>query len=153
LETALDSRKLSELTEVRVGTLLSWVQRGFVPGTGVEVSGRRRDLDPKTAMHIAVMAELMPYGLGSQWASYAAQGAVDAYLDGQPDCMVVYLKTEKKWKAQVNEETKKSIMQLDAEERPDVFTVINIARIAEKIQQAEAEYQSSRKTRDAKADG
>src|SRR5262249_60617564 len=96
VKTALDSRKLSEVTGVRVGTLLSWVQRGFVPGMGVEVSGRRRDFDPETAMHIAVMAELMPYGLGSPWASIAAQGAVDAYLAGHPDCMVVHLKTEKK---------------------------------------------------------
>jgi len=47
----------------------------------------------------------------------------------------------------------KSIAQLDAEERSEVYTVINIRRIAEKIHQAEAEYQSSRKARVAKAHG
>jgi hypothetical protein len=144
----MDARTLSRIVGTPAGTLNAWVQRDYVPGMSVNPRGRRRDFDPETALHVAVMAELMPYGLGPEWAAIAAEGAVEAYLTGHPVCWIAYLKnkTEKKWELQVEEPP------LDPNDRPDVYTVINIARIAEKIQKAEAEYQSSRKARGARAE-
>jgi hypothetical protein len=46
-----------------------------VPGMDVEVSGRRRDFDIKTATHIAIMADLMRFGLGAPLASLIAKYA------------------------------------------------------------------------------
>jgi hypothetical protein len=71
----VDSRALSRATGVQAGTLNAWVQRGYVPGMDVEVSGRRRDFDVDTATHIAVMAELMQLGFGAPVASWAAHSA------------------------------------------------------------------------------
>ena len=149
----MDARTLSRLVGTPAGTLNAWVQRYYVPGMGVNPRGRRRDFDLETAMHVAVMAELMPYGLGPEWAAEAAKSAVAAHRDRSPDGVVVYSKTEKKWALYVNgNDPSQSILQLNPEERPDVYTFLNIARIAEKIRQAEEEYQATRKARDTKAD-
>jgi hypothetical protein len=85
----MDSRTLGAAAGVQVGTINAWIQRGWVLGTSVEVSGRRRDFDINTASHIAIMAELMQFGFGAPLASWVATLVLTAFDQGSPRCVIM----------------------------------------------------------------
>ena len=72
-EAEIDTRAISEVTGVQTGTLNTWIQRGFVPGMDVEVSGRRREFDLETATHVGIMTEMVKLGFSASFGSLIAQ--------------------------------------------------------------------------------
>jgi hypothetical protein len=147
----VDSRALSRATGVQAGTLNAWIQRGYVPGMDVEVSGRRRDFDVDTATHIAVMAELMQLGFG---AAFAAVSAISARHKKR----LLFAKRAIRAVGTPNFEFQGSFgfepFESEAElskalanfatadfELPSAYVVIDVERIAARMRQAEEEWQ------------
>jgi hypothetical protein len=148
----VNSRALSRVTGVQAGTLNAWVQRGYVPGMEVEVSGRQRDFDVDTATHIAVMAEMMQLGFGAQ---IAAAAALSAHHEkrllfakrpiravGTPNFQFQggFLFIPFKSEAKLPEALADFANQYPDFGQPSAFVVIDVERIAARIQDAEKEW-------------
>jgi hypothetical protein len=85
----LDARSLGVWTGVQVGTLNAWIQRGLIPDVTANSRGRLRDFDINTATHIAIMADLMRFGIGAPLASSIAKSA--ASVPAKRCCLITNL--------------------------------------------------------------
>jgi hypothetical protein len=152
----MDAKALGSVVGVDVGTLNSWISRGYVLGVHPDAQGRRRHFDIETAMHIAIMAELSSFGLGAPVATFAAVRALHAF---QNDGCSVTLIMRPHWKgtneaghgglermhSESQEALLKDLAEMQPEKRPNVYLTIDVGRIAEKIREAEDEWQQRRK--------
>jgi hypothetical protein len=83
----MDARTLSAATGIRIVTLNAWISRGYVPDIDPDAQGRRRDYDLSAATHVAIMAELIPFGFGAPMASSVAKSATTSR---KPCCLITY---------------------------------------------------------------
>jgi hypothetical protein len=153
----VNSRALSRVTGVQAGTLNAWVQRGYVPGMEVEVSGRQRDFDVDTATHIAVMAEMMQLGFGAQIAAVAATSAHHEKrllfakrpirAVGTPNFQYQGGFEFIPFKSEASEALAKFANQYPDFGQPSAYVVINVERIAARIQDAEKEWKQGGKVK------
>lgn len=159
----MDARTLSKVTGVQAGTINAWIQRGYVPGMDVVVSGRRRDFDLKAAIHVGIMAELMPFGFGAPLASLVAKYAI---AGGTPCCLVTHpIQIEEAPKlgqmsgwipmggfTPTHFASEKDLPKALAELRgrspsgllPSVYIVVNVERIEARMRRAEKESRQPR---------
>jgi DNA-binding transcriptional MerR regulator len=165
----MDVRALSEATGVQAGTLNAWVQRGFVPGMGVETSGRRRDFNVETATHIGIMAEMVKLGFSASFASRIAEqrarhrklliGEAIAEVRrrlGRPGGKVALSAGDPEATATLGFHSEEGdlVEKLDhfPGGRPGVYVVVDVDGIKAHMQQAEQQWQQSRNPRDTKTD-
>src|SRR4051812_7583613 len=158
----MDARTLSRVTGVQAGTINAWVQRGYVPGMDVEVSGRKRNFDLETAVHIGIMAELMPFGFGASSASFVAKHAAAPGVK-KPRCMITgplvgprgndpeivgftptYFDSDKTLPEALAQLRDRSP---DGRAPPGAYMVINIEEIESRMRRAEEEWRQSQNTR------
>jgi hypothetical protein len=65
----MNVRAVAKVAGIKVATLNQWIGRGYVRGLEVGISGKRRDINPTTALEIAIFAEMTRFGLSSDEAS------------------------------------------------------------------------------------
>jgi hypothetical protein len=159
----MDSRTLSKATGVPAGTLNAWIQRGYVLGMDVEVSGKRRDFGVGQAIQLGIMAELTRSGIGAPLAATCAVQAMAEFTMSKNPKNAGGLFFQLHQEGPIGEVGQKfgfrfqpfeseakipealEALALEALPEPSVYVVVNVARMGVKMQQAEAEWQRSRK--------
>jgi hypothetical protein len=68
----MDARAVALAAGIDVATLNVWVQRGQIPGMSIGARGRRRDFDVETATRVAIIAQLVRFGMGAPQAAFIA---------------------------------------------------------------------------------
>jgi hypothetical protein len=168
----MDARSLSAAAGIDVGTLNAWISRDYIPGVTADAQGRRREFGINAALHVGIMAELTRFGFGAPLASMVAKSAV---AGGKSCCLIThpiqisetptagrtsgwtimggftptYFDSEKELPKALADLQKRSPAGWGP---PSVYTVVNVKRAEARMQQAEKEWQRSRKARDTKAD-
>jgi|SRR5215471_16227788 len=148
----MDAKWLAVTAGIAVGTLNVWISREYVPGIVADAPGRRRDFDINSAAHVAIMAELMRFGLGVSLASTAAGLALgkfhkgyrfgvfwDPVQEGPPEEVgEKFGCTFYSFKSDVGE----VLDDLTTDQRPRVYLTIDVGGMIDKMREAEKEYQS-----------
>jgi len=130
--------------------LRTWIQRGYVPGLSVETSGKRRNFDIQTAVHIGIMADLMQYGIGAAIASLVAQSARMETAREDANCLLFaksYSPSIGKQNFQhfgvfnfVAFKSEKHLfeaLEKIKDDLPSSYFIVNVARITDKMLMAE----------------
>jgi hypothetical protein len=149
----MDARSLADAAQVQVGTLNSWVQRGLVSGMTTGARGRLRDFDLDTSINVALIVELVRIGLSAPTASEIAKNRGQSkrlllmfdlpLADGHPEAASL----RDHWRRAPapigfdSEEQLPTIFQRYGGGVPGAYTVINLERIAERMQQAHDEWE------------
>ena len=146
----MDARALGEVAGVQVGTLNAWIQRGYMPWIIADVRGRSRDFDLFTAVHVAIMVELVRFGFGAPLASIAA---TDALSSPEPFCVFTH-EFLKRSPGEVAEKMGFRHRHFSSERKlpealtnwgpggtPSVYMVVNLRSVRARIRQAEKDWQ------------
>jgi hypothetical protein len=165
----MDTRAISEVTGVQTGTLNTWIQRGFVPGMDVEVSGRRREFDLETATHVGIMTEMVKLGFSASFGSLIAQqrGRYSGLLIGEAieearrrlgrrGEKIILKAGDPEATATIGFNSEADLPRLLEKfpgGRPAAYVIVDVGAIKAKMRQAEKEWQQSRAARDTKANG
>jgi hypothetical protein len=160
----MDARAVAKAAGVKINTLNVWVARELIPGMAIGTRGLRRDFDIDTAINVALMAELVRFGLGAAAASAAVAKAETERGQGEkllvlfgfslaPD-MVVY---EPAKLAELQEFMRQApvVRPFNSEaDLPaffekhhiiaDVYAVINVKQIEAKMRRAAEEWEQER---------
>ena len=157
----MDARALGEAAGVQVGTLNAWIQRGFIPQVIADARGRSRDFDLETAVHVAIMVELVHFGFGAPLASIAAAYALNG---PEPFCVFTH-ELLKPSSGEIADKMGFRHRHFSSERKlpealanwgpggtPSVYMVVNLRSVRTKIQQAEKNWQQrqARSTRKVK---
>ena len=167
-EAEMDTRAISEVTGVQTGTLNTWIQRGFVPGMDVEVSGRRREFDLETATHVGIMTEMVKLGFSASFGSLIAQQrrrysglligeAIEEARRrlGRRGEKIILKAGDPEATATIGFNSEADLPKLLEKfpgGRPAAYVIVDVGVIKAKMRQAEKEWQQSRAARDKKAD-
>ena len=128
----IDASTLSEIAGVAVGTLNVWIARGLIPDVTTGTQGRARFFDLDTAIHVAIMTALVRQGYPAPFAADLTYSARQGGWNNRGKLAIERLDPLHfhSWQAP-------SLSGLDdALDRPEVFTIIEIDRIAERVRTA-----------------
>jgi hypothetical protein len=162
----MDTQAVAEAAGVGVGTLNVWIQRRLIPGVTVGSRGRvsqPRDFDLDTAVHIAIMSELIRVGLTAPAASAIAEqraqyrnkflGLISSFA--LPAGHVIYdqnaweilQKHMRRAPAPIwfNSEAELPTLFESLRMVPAVYTIINLAVIVDRMREANDRWEQERK--------
>jgi hypothetical protein len=127
---------LSGIADVAVGTLNVWVARGLVPGVSTGTQGRARFFDLDATIHVTIMTALVRQGYA---APDAAEIAHDAGRRGWSNRGIMAIKRipheiVESWEAPSWSELDRCLE--DPGGRPEVFIILEIGRIVERVRAA-----------------
>jgi len=139
----VDAKTLSGIAGVAIGTLNVWISRGLIPGVGTGTQGRPRLFDLDAAIHVAIMTALVRQGYA---APFAAQVADGLRTDGWGRRGKSILQSHSPEGRSASHSVfisfgRSSLAELDRvlgarEMRPEVFTVVEIERIMDRVNKA-----------------
>lgn len=132
----IDASILSRIAGVAVGTLNVWISRGLIPNVSTGTQGRARLFNLDTAIHVTIMTALVRQGYA---APVAAEMACDAGRRGWSNRGKMAIKRlpylVNWWEAPSWSELDRCLDEsLDG--RPEVFTILEIDRITERVRTA-----------------
>ena len=149
----MDARTVARIAGVKLGTLNAWVQRGLIPGMTIGTSGRRRSIEISTAVRIAILAELVRFGVAADDAatfvavmSEAATQGGWLYIPGpeeqHSDPAVRFIVSHHPSHEGIVEHLQ------NLPDPPAVYAAVNVGKLAERVRQAEVEWQENRRGED-----
>jgi hypothetical protein len=159
----MDARAVAEAARIGVGTLNVWVQRGSIPGMTVGSRGRQRDFDLDTAIHIAIMSELVRAGVSAPAASRIAtehrhSKKILLFSDVSPHpntgtvvspaTITEYERSLRRVRPAIPFKSEEDLPKFfeQAHIYPAVYTVINIEQIVARMQRTHEEWEQVRET-------
>jgi len=136
----IDANTLSRIAGVSVGTLNVWIGRDLIPGVSIGTQGRARVFDLDTAIHVTIMTALVRQGYAAPFAADVAFGARQAGWHHRGKMAIVRGSrpragrlTEELFTSCEAPSLTRLASMLDRRGRPEVFTVIEIDRLAERV--------------------
>ena len=152
----MDARSVAKAADVKQGTLNAWIARGLIPGVKVGASGKRRNIDFPTAVRIAVFAQLTRHGVAPDRAS---QIAADLPQNRTQSGWLFI--PQQDWRDEWGGPGMACTHMMELAQLPDhlrtlhslpeFFVMVDVGRLAERVRQAELEWEQSR--RGNQADG
>lgn len=142
---AMDARTVAKAAGIEVNSLNVWVHRDLIPGMPVGTQGRRRDFDLNTAIGVAIIAELVRFGLSVKQAACFATWekppapfsrrllVIPEWVKGGP-LAIGYPSNELLF------DTIRSLPHMLGEP-PSIYCVIDVECLAQRMKQAEEEWE------------
>lgn len=135
----IDASTLSRIADVAVGTLNVWISRGLIPDVSTGTQGRARIFDLDTAIHVAIMTALVRQRYTAPLAADVAHGARQWGWSNRGKMAISirrlspleFLTFQAPSLSQID-----GMLDRSREGRPEVFTIIEIDRIAERVRTA-----------------
>jgi len=135
----IDARALARIAGVGVGTLNVWIARDLVPGVDTGTQGRARLFDLDSAIHIAIMTALVRQGYAAPGASDVAFSLRQGGWDRRGKVLIVRTGASQGHLFTSQEAPSLTALERELEHRavkPDVFTIVAIDDIFERVRKA-----------------
>jgi hypothetical protein len=147
----MDARSVARAAGIKLNTFNAWISRGLIPWVTVGASGKRRDFDFDTAVRIAIFAELLrlsaPPDYAAQVAATMSESAIQAgwlyIIPAQSEGRITIAHFSP------SEHASELIRRFEDDQdsasfSPASYSAISVARIVERVKNAEREWQESR---------
>jgi hypothetical protein len=146
---AMNAPAVAKLIRGKLGTLNAWIARGYFDGLEVGTPGKRRDIDPETALKIAVFAEMVTrFSIPPEAAKVAVntqtlpRGWWLVPAPAQALGAGYQLVAHRVSSFDLIEEELQNLQTIG--EPPASYVLINVDMLAERVRLAEEEWQQSR---------